>query len=96
MALLLASLSGSAHNGAVAIAVPVEGIVVDGDLAEWPDGMSWHPIEEYQAPVPIYGDDFTAGFLAGYSESERPIGLGPFQPRLAQSCLTGQVGWLCL
>ena len=25
----------SAHNGAVAIAVPVEGIVVDGDLSDW-------------------------------------------------------------
>ncbi len=27
-----------AHNGAVAIAVPVEGIVVDGDLSDWPEG----------------------------------------------------------
>jgi hypothetical protein len=26
-----------AHNGAVAIAVPVEGIVVDGDLSDWPE-----------------------------------------------------------
>ena len=26
-----------AHNGDVAIAVPVEGIVVDGDLSDWPE-----------------------------------------------------------
>ena len=34
--LLLAALSrpSGAHNGAVAIAVPVEGIVVDGDLSD--------------------------------------------------------------
>ncbi len=28
-----------AHNGAVAIAVPVEGITVDGDLSDWPEGL---------------------------------------------------------
>ena len=31
----------SAHNGAVAIAVPVEGIVVDGDLSDWRADMTW-------------------------------------------------------
>ena len=28
-----------AHNGAVALVYPVEGIVVDGDLSEWPDHL---------------------------------------------------------
>jgi hypothetical protein len=36
--LLLLAVPLSAHNGAVAIAVPVEGIVVDGDLSDWPEG----------------------------------------------------------
>ena len=30
--------SAQAHNGAVAIAVPMEGITVDGDLSDWPGG----------------------------------------------------------
>ena len=33
-----------AHNGAVAIAVPVEGIKVDGDLSDWSEGMRRYPI----------------------------------------------------
>ena len=37
--MLLLAVPLSAHNGAVAIAVPVEGIVVDGDLSDWPEGM---------------------------------------------------------
>ena len=35
----------SADNGAVAIAVPVEGIVVDGDLSDWPEEVPWLPVE---------------------------------------------------
>ena len=43
---LLVLLSGpaAAHNGAVAVAVPVEGITVDGDLGDWPEGMDRYPI----------------------------------------------------
>ena len=33
-----------AHNGAVAIAMPVEGIVIDGELSDWPEGMRQYPI----------------------------------------------------
>jgi len=36
--------SVEAHNGKVAIAVPVEGIVVDGDLSDWPEDMRRYPI----------------------------------------------------
>ena len=35
---------GHAHNGSVAIAAPVEGITVDGDLSDWPEGMRAYPI----------------------------------------------------
>ena len=44
--LLSFSHPSHAHNGAVAIAVPVEGIVVDGDLSDWPEGMHVYPIRE--------------------------------------------------
>jgi len=40
LAVLLLAVPLYAHNGAVAIAVPVEGIVVDGDLSDWPEGMA--------------------------------------------------------
>lgn len=43
--LLLLAVPLNAHNGAVAIAVPVEGIVVDGDLSDWPEEVPWLPVE---------------------------------------------------
>ena len=63
-----------AHNGAVAIAVPVEGIVVDGDLSDWPEGM-----REYPIALPEYGDaprdslDFQGSFRIGYNEEENAL-----------------------
>lgn len=33
-----------AHNGAVAIAVPVAGITIDGDFSDWPAEMRRYPI----------------------------------------------------
>jgi hypothetical protein len=33
---LILAWPAQAHNGAVALAVPVEGITVDGDLSDWP------------------------------------------------------------
>jgi hypothetical protein len=33
-----------AHNGAVALAYPVENITVDGDFGDWPDGLPSYPI----------------------------------------------------
>jgi hypothetical protein len=44
--LLLVAVPLSAHNGAVAIAVPVEGIVVHGDLSDWPKGMDEYAANE--------------------------------------------------
>ena len=32
-----------AHNGATAIAVPLEDIVIDGELADWPADMERYP-----------------------------------------------------
>ncbi|MBI2501728.1 MAG: SpoIIE family protein phosphatase [Candidatus Latescibacteria bacterium] len=61
----------AAHNGAVAIAVPVDGIKVDGDLSDWPAGMRRYPIA-----LPEIGDkpkgpeDFRGNFRVGYDAQE--------------------------
>ena len=57
-----------AHNGAVALAFPVEGIVVDGDLADWPDDLPRYSISlpEYGAN-PLDEVDFGADLRIGYS-----------------------------
>ena len=65
--LLSISLPIQAHNGAVAIAVPVEGITVDGDLSDWPEGLAQYPIE-----MSAFGalmrdrDDLAASFRVGH------------------------------
>ncbi len=43
--LALLAVGADAHNGEMAVAVPVEGIVCDGDLSDWPDGLPRHPID---------------------------------------------------
>jgi len=79
------SLSVQAHNGAVAIAVPIEGIAIDGDLSDWPEGMHVYPIREY---ADTYGKtdltgtdldtstDFSPEFVVGYSLEEQLVYLG--------------------
>jgi serine phosphatase RsbU (regulator of sigma subunit) len=63
-----------AHNGAVAIAVPVEGIVVDGDLSDWPEGMTRYEIALPQEGDPLTGkEDFKASFRVGFNEEENAL-----------------------
>ena len=63
-----------AHNGAVAIAIPVEGIVVDGDFSDWPEGMREYSIElpEYREK-PVDEEDFRGSFRIGYNEQENAL-----------------------
>jgi hypothetical protein len=68
--LLILPCSTQAHNGAVAIAVPVEGIVVDGDLSDWPVEMQEYPITTNQ---PKDEEDFRGFFRIGYSASENAL-----------------------
>ena len=52
LALLLTVTTGAlAHNGKVAVAVPVQGIVVDGDLSDWPEGMTRYAIGNEADPA---------------------------------------------
>jgi len=56
-----------AHNGRIALAVPVENLVVDGNFDDWPDGLVRHSISqaEYGSP-PLNRSDLEATFRIGY------------------------------
>jgi ligand-binding sensor domain-containing protein/methyl-accepting chemotaxis protein len=62
------------HNGAVAIALPVEGIELDGDLGDWPAHLPRQSVAlaEYGA-WPLDSNDFRADFRAAYSPSENAL-----------------------
>ena len=71
---LLLPNSSYSHNGAVAIAVPVEGIVVDGDLSDWPKGMREYEIELPESGVaPKDSVDYKGSFRIGYNEKENAL-----------------------
>ena len=72
--LLLSAVPALAHNGAVAIAVPVEGIKVDGDLSDWPDGLARYPIQRVYGSAPVQGEANLQGFFRiGYSEKANAL-----------------------
>jgi len=56
-----------AHNGSVALAVPVEEIAIDGDFSDWPAGMRHYPVDKFGYGDPS-GDesDLKAWFRLGY------------------------------
>jgi len=62
-----------AHNGSAAIAVPVEGIVVDGDLSDWPASARWYPLELPGVGTHPEPEDFSGRFALGYSEGEQAL-----------------------
>jgi ligand-binding sensor domain-containing protein len=72
--LLVLSLPAHAHNGAVAIAVPLEGIAIDGELDDWPEGMKRYPIRLTRAgPGPVDAADYQAAFRVGYHALENVL-----------------------
>ncbi|MFC1525571.1 SpoIIE family protein phosphatase [Candidatus Latescibacterota bacterium] len=72
--LLLTALPAATHNGAVATAVPVEGITVDGELGDWPTTVHWHPIENWYAGGPGRGaDDFSARVAFAHDPARRQL-----------------------
>ena len=67
-------IEANAHNGKVALAVPVEGIMVDGDLSDWPEGMRRYPILLPELGVHPKGpDDLEGTFRIGYHEGENAL-----------------------
>ncbi|MBI2501733.1 MAG: SpoIIE family protein phosphatase [Candidatus Latescibacteria bacterium] len=77
MALLVLAgsvLRAEAHNGAVAIAVPVEGIKIDGDLSDWPEEIRRYPIEDLTwGDPPKDSLDFQGSFQVGYNVQENAV-----------------------
>ena len=71
---LLLCVPAMAHNGHLALAYPVQGIVVDGDLTDWPGGLPSYPID-----LTLLGDrafdeqDLQASFRIGFAQIEEAI-----------------------
>ena len=66
-----------ANNGSFAAVYPIDGIVVDGDLSDWPSGMERYPIALHEyGTAPSSPDDFSAWFQVGYNEAESALYLG--------------------
>ena len=65
---------GFAHNGVVATAVNIDGITIDGDFSDWPEGLEKYPIKD-----PAFGEpptdefDFDAYYRIGYNEVQQVL-----------------------
>ncbi|MCC7262462.1 MAG: response regulator [Candidatus Latescibacteria bacterium] len=69
--------SARAHNGAVAIAVPVAGIRVDGDLSDWPDDIPETAITHTEYGDAPTGEGDLSGWLrVAYEGSKERLYLG--------------------
>ena len=67
----------AAHNGAVAVAYPVSGITVDGDLADWREGLPRYPITQFEYGVAPQGtNDLEASFRLGWDAGRNALYLG--------------------
>ena len=60
------STPAEAHNGAVAIAMPVEGIKLDGDFSDWPADLRRYPIAHKSGDAPLSAEDIQGFFHIGY------------------------------
>ena len=67
---LATSNSVIAHNGAIAYALPVSGITVDGDVSDWPSSMTRYTLNNVEVGVAIDNkEDLTASFRIGYDKA---------------------------
>ncbi len=63
-----------ADNGQVALAFPISDVIIDGDLEDWPAGMTVHPISlDYFGNEEINKDDFWASYRVGYNVENQSI-----------------------
>jgi len=67
---LLLSSAAMAHNGHLAVARPMAGIAIDGDLSDWPVDRARYPILLPNAFLhrPTGEDDYTGTLSLGYNE----------------------------
>ncbi|NKB72719.1 MAG: response regulator [Candidatus Latescibacteria bacterium] len=74
LAALLAAAPAAAHSGDTAVALPVEGIVVDGDLSDWPRHLPRHFIARAVEGAPPHNPaDFRGTFQVAYSVAEQAL-----------------------
>jgi ligand-binding sensor domain-containing protein/serine phosphatase RsbU (regulator of sigma subunit) len=72
--LALSFVPAPAHNGAMAIAVPVEGIVIDGDFADWSEGLERYAIDAINlGTTPESKVDYQGWFQVGYNMRENAL-----------------------
>ena len=64
----------SAHNGRMALALPVSGITIDGDFSDWPEDLAAQALAlaEYGEP-PLDEADFQGHFRVGYNAEENAL-----------------------
>lgn len=68
------SIPSEAHNGAMAFAYPVEGIVIDGDLSDWPSDIQFHEVTKAEyGNTPDSGADLSCRFRIGYNALEKTL-----------------------
>ena len=65
-AVSLYAVAAPAHNGEVAFAVPVEGIVIDGDLSDWPVSTQYAIERVGLGSAASDSDDYCATFRVGW------------------------------
>ena len=66
-----------AEPGKVALAFPVEGIALDGDLSDWPSGAIRYHLRQWGDGAPLKGVQDLAGyFFIGYDETENALYVG--------------------
>ncbi|NKB72159.1 MAG: DUF2092 domain-containing protein [Candidatus Latescibacteria bacterium] len=72
---LLAAAPLAAHNGEPALVAPIlEGLVIDGDLSDWPAALQEHPMAQGDPAMSAPDSaDFHATFKVGYSPSTQLV-----------------------
>jgi signal transduction histidine kinase/ligand-binding sensor domain-containing protein len=68
--IIFCSIPASAHNGRLALAEPLTGIVVDGDLSDWPQSIASYPVDLSLSVRPDGPADLSASFRTGYVAAE--------------------------
>ncbi len=72
--IIIATMMGNsqflfAHNGVIATAANIDGITIDGDFSDWPEGLEKYPIEDAAFGEPPTDEfDFKAHYRIGYNE----------------------------
>lgn len=62
------------QNYAIASALPLENVTVDGDLSDWPESMPSYAMDDFQlGDQPISEADTNAKFRVGYSVEQQSI-----------------------